>query len=348
EAAHLRVFFEATKFSPLFATKMLRSGINKMVSFGYTTMQEGRASSAQILIMKLLAFFRMLPVDLNAYADFETGKKYLPQTSLKYVNRFRVAGMKLTLDGSPQGKTAWRDRPYVVPPHNHNSDYVGYPSVEKQKVLEQIALSYESNWQIGIHANGEAAIDLFLEGTEYAENLHGKKDRRPILIHGQFMRKDHIKKIKNVGAVPSVFPSHTFYWGEWHKNETIGKPGVFHISPTKWLEDENIIFTVHHDAPVIIPDSMKVLWSTVNRISRKGEIIGTDQRISVITALKALTLWGAYQYFEEDSKGSIEVGKLADFVILSDNPLTINPMELNTIKVLETIKEGKSIYKLSM
>jgi hypothetical protein len=107
-----------------------------------------------------------------------------------------------------------------------------------------------------------------------------------------------------------------------------------------------MIFTQHHDAPVALPSSVMILYSVVNRISRSGDVIGPDQRISTYVALKSITEWAAYQHFEEDIRGTIKEGKLADFVILDKDPLKIDPKELIDLKVLETIKEGQSVYKL--
>jgi len=106
-----------------------------------------------------------------------------------------------------------------------------------------------------------------------------------------------------------------------------------------------MMFSSHHDAPVAFPDSMRILDATVTRRSRSGDIIGPDQRGDVMTALKAMTIWPAYQHFEEKEKGSIEVGKLADLVILSADPTAVDPETLDTLKVVETIKEGRTIYK---
>ena len=109
-----------------------------------------------------------------------------------------------------------------------------------------------------------------------------------------------------------------------------------------------MIFTSHHDAPVAFPDSMRVLDATVTRVARgSGKIIGPDQRVDVITALKAMTIWPAYQHYEEKTKGSIEVGKLADFVILSRDPTRGDPNTIDRIKVTETIKEGATIFRLT-
>ena len=105
------------------------------------------------------------------------------------------------------------------------------------------------------------------------------------------------------------------------------------------------MITSHTDAPVALPNLMQILWSTVNRVSRSGKVMGPDERLTPYEALKCITIWGAHQHFEEDRKGSLKAGKLADLVILSDNPLTIDPMALNTITVQETIKEGHTVWR---
>ncbi|NVP03130.1 amidohydrolase family protein, partial [Photobacterium damselae subsp. damselae] len=104
-------------------------------------------------------------------------------------------------------------------------------------------------------------------------------------------------------------------------------------------------FSSHHDAPVALPDSMRVLSATVNRRSRSGDIIGPTERVSPLVALKAMTIWPAYQHFEEDRKGSIEVGKEADFVVLSENPLKIDPLNIENIRVQTTINDNAIVYQ---
>ena len=194
------------------------------------------------------------------------------------------------------------------------------------------------------HANGEAASDLLIAAIKDAEASHEPADRRPVLIHGQFLREDQVDAFKRLNVFPSLFPMHTFYWGDWHRDRTVGPTNADNISPTGWLVKRGMKFSSHHDAPVAFPDSMRVLDATVTRRSRSGDIIGPDQRVDVITALKAMTIWPAYQHFEEKEKGSLEVGKLADLVILSDDPTAINPEKLDQIKVLQTIKEGRQVY----
>jgi hypothetical protein len=153
-----------------------------------------------------------------------------------------------------------------------------------------------------------------------------------------------VEAFKELGIMPSFFPMHTFYWGDWHRDTVFGSERGSNISPTGWALARGMVFTSHHDAPVAKPDSMRVLDATVNRVTRSGKVLGPDQRVSPLVALKAQTLWSAYQHFEEKTKGSIEVGKLADLVVLDQNPLAIDPLKISGIKVLETIKEGRTVY----
>jgi predicted amidohydrolase YtcJ len=324
-----------------------KAGLELITSFGYTTAQEGRAGLDQARLMQSTADTGGLDIDVVVYPDVLTpdAKSFIKaHLSRDYRNRLRVGGAKLTIDGSPQGFTAWRDRPYFNPPPNFRSDYVGYPAATSDQVFDAIDWAFANDVQILTHSNGEAASDLLIAAIKTATKKHGEADRRPVLIHGQFLREDQVDAYKSLDVFPSLFPMHTFYWGDWHRERTVGPVNADNISPTGWLMKRGMKFSSHHDAPVAFPDSMRVLDATVTRRSRSGDIIGPDHRVDVMTALKAMTIWPAYQHFEENSKGSIEVGKLADLVILSADPTAVDPETLDQIKVVETIKEGKSIY----
>ena len=117
-----------------------------------------------------------------------------------------------------------------------------------------------------------------------------------------------------------------------------------HISPVKDAIERGVKVNFHQDTPVTRPDMLHSVWCAVNRISRNGNKIGEDQAVSVYEALKAVTINGAYQYFEENEKGSISEGKRADLVILDRSPLEVASMEIKDIKVVETIKDGKTIF----
>ena len=268
-----------------------------------------------------------------------------PYVSRSYRNHLRIGGVKLTLDASPQGRTAWLSQPYLTPPPDQPAGFAGYPAMTDEQALAAVSRAYRENWQIITHTNGDAAIDQLIRVITVASARYPGRDLRPVMIHGQTLREDQVPKIKALGIFPALFPMHTFYWGDWYVHTVLGPARAANISPTGWMITNDMMFSSHHDAPVAFPDTMRVLAATVNRTTRSNAVLGPEHRVEPLVALKAMTLWAAYQHFEEKSKGSIEVGKLADFAILSDNPLTIDRLKIADIKVMETIKQGRSIYR---
>jgi predicted amidohydrolase YtcJ len=321
------------------------AGTELLASYGYTTGQEGRSTTNVVKLMRAAADAGRIKIDVVTYPDVLVDRDYIAQTvSRTYKNGFRVAGAKLTIDGSPQGFTALRDRPYYNPPAQYRRDYAGYAAASADQVFDAINWAFENDIQIITHANGEGASDMLIAAVGTAREKHGVADRRPVLIHGQFMRKDQVAAIDELDMFPSLFPMHTFYWGDWHRDRTVGPVNADNISPTGWVRERGMMFSSHHDAPVAFPDSMRILDATVTRRTRSGDILGPHQRVDVMTALKAMTIWPAYQHFEEAEKGSIEVGKVADLIVLSADPTAIDPETIETLKVQETIKHGQTIY----
>ncbi|AXI47123.1 amidohydrolase [Sulfitobacter sp. SK012] len=321
------------------------AGPKLWAKFGYTTAQEGRAAPAIVEVMKSVASEGGFKVDVVVYPDMMVDRDYIAaNVSDEYVNRMRVGGAKLTIDGSPQGFTAWRDRPYFDPVGEYEPGYLGYPAVTNEQVIDAVDWAFENDIQILVHSNGEAASDLLLASIDSATTKYGPADRRPVLIHGQFLREDQVDEMQRLDVFPSLFPMHTFYWGDWHRDHTVGPVLAENISPTGWVRQRGMKFGSHHDAPVAFPDSMRILDATVTRRTRSGDILGPSQRVDVMTALKSMTIWPAWQHYESDMKGSIEVGKLADFVILSDDPTAVDPEILDTLTVMTTIKEDEVIY----
>ncbi len=325
-----------------------RSGAALWARYGYTTAQEGRAIPQVADIIRVVAAEGGFRNDIAVYVDVQASTDYiLKHRSKDYVNRVRVAGGKLSLDGSPQGFTALRDRPYYAPVGTYPPGYSGYATVPMDEAVRLVDWAYANGVHLLTHANGEGASDMLIAALRAAEAVHGTGDRRPVLIHGQFMREDQVDAYKVLNVVPSLFPMHTFYWGDWHREHTVGPIAADNISPTGWVREQGMIFTTHHDAPVALPDSMRVLDATVTRRTRSGDILGPAQRVDVLTGLKAMTIWAAYQQFEENEKGSIEPGKLADLVILSADPTAVDPDTIDQIRVTETIKDGETIFTLS-
>lgn len=323
-----------------------RAGARMWARYGYTTAQEGRADTNSVGVLRRVAAQGGFDIDIVAYPDVLLDRDFIAaNVSDAYVDGVRVGGAKLTIDGSPQGFTAWRDRPYFNPVGgDYPPGYAGYPAASEAQVNDAIAWAFKHRIQILTHANGERASDVLLAAIQAAQKQHGP-GRRPVLIHGQFMREDQVDTLKALGVFPSLFPMHTFYWGDWHRDHTVGPVVADDMSPTGWVMQRGMMFGTHHDAPVAFPDSIRVLDATVTRRSRSGDILGPKHRVPVEVALKAMTIWPAWQHFEEDRKGSLAPGKLADLVVLSGDPTAIDPERLDTLRVEQTIKADKVIYQ---
>ena len=246
-------------------------GTKMLASFGYTTGQEGRATAPALESMQRVADTGALKIDLVSYPDVLEIENVEPKAD--YTNRYRVGGVKLTIDGSPQGKTAWLSKPYYIPPPGQGKDYTGYLAITDQQALGAVEKAYANDWQILFHGNGDAAIDLFIKAVKAAKQKYPNIDNRPVLIHGQTLREDQVARLKELGIFPSLFPMRTFYWGDYHRDSVLGPERAANISPTGWVLEHGMIFGTHHDAPMALPDSMRVLSATVTRRSRSGAVI---------------------------------------------------------------------------
>jgi predicted amidohydrolase YtcJ len=326
--------------------KRFREGQEIYAAAGITTAQEGATPAPDVEVLCKAAEKGLLYIDVVAY-PFITGakavfKRHPPATFGEYRNRLKLGGIKVTTDGSPQARTAFFTRPYLTGGPGGDKDWKGEPLFPKAEFEEMVRFVYDSKVQLMIHCNGDAAIDWFLEAHEKAARDHFA-DLRTTVMHSQFVRKGQLQKYADYKIIPSFFTAHCFYFGETHvKNR--GKEQAYFLSPMKTALGLGLRCANHTDFNVCPIDQLFVLWSAVNRVSRAGEVIGPGERITPLQALKALTLDAAFMYQEEKTKGSLEVGKLADLVILDRNPLTVEPTTIKDIKVLQTIKEGKTIY----
>jgi predicted amidohydrolase YtcJ len=346
-------FFQAVgKMLPAFtaeeAIAQLKASEAIYLANGFTTIQEGKTSSVSLKLLAAVAAKGGFKADIVSYPDLvELGDAPVlhgPLMSRAYTNHFRIGGVKLTLDGSPQGKTAWFTVPYFKVPDGQKPDYRGYPAFTDARLDEWVSLAYRNHWQLLAHAIGDAAIDQLIRAVRTAQAAYPGDDRRTVLVHGHFIREDQVPQIKALGIFNSTFPLHTFNWGDYHRTSVVGPERAENVAPTGWLLRNHMMFSIHSDAPVIFPNSMQLIATAVNRTTRSGYVLGPQHRLTPLQALHAMTLWPAYQHFEENTKGSLEVGKLADLVILDRNPLTADPRTLRDIKVVETIKEGKTVY----
>lgn len=306
----------------------------RYASYGITTVQEGMFVDQLLPFYEYLLQSESLKLDLIAYADarqIDRLEHALPWHTDSYYRHLKLGGMKIFLDGSPQGRTAWMRSPYADSP-----GYCGYPTLTDEQVSGFVRLSAAKRMQLLAHCNGDAAAAQYLSAISgFSEAM---SVLRPVMIHAQLLGTDQLETVKELGVIPSFFTAHTYHWGNVHL-QNFGTSRASHISPAASALRHGIVFTFHQDSPVIEPDMLETVWCAVNRMTKKGALLDAEA-IPVLEALKAVTLNAAYQYFEEATKGSLAVGKLADLVILSDDPLRIPKEALRDIRILATYKEG--------
>ncbi len=337
-------FIENIKKIPMVSENELLNNIKlaqeKYASYGITTVQEGYLTKELIPIYRKIVEDKALSLDVVAYIDEKCEdivREEFANCIKQYKNNFKIGGYKIFLDGSPQGRTAWMRTPYA-----NDENYYGYGTMTDKEVERIIEKAYNNELQLLAHCNGDRALEQFIHCIKkLGKNI---EKIRPVLIHGQLIGIDQLEEIKKLGIIPSFFVAHTYYLGDVHiKN--FGLERAEKISPAGSSGKEKIVYTFHQDSPVLEPNMFETIWCAVNRKTKQGITLGKDERISVIEAIKAVTVNSAYQYFEESNKGSIKEGKIADLIVVDKNPLKVDSDELRNIKVLETIKDGQTIYR---
>jgi predicted amidohydrolase YtcJ len=311
---------------------------------GYTTIQDGATNAAQLALLQRAAAESRLFLDVVALPDAKTFPDIVGKPGIafgEYKNHLKLGGVKSIVDGSPQARTAFFSEPMLVPGPDGQKRWRGQPLITQDELDATFRLAYENHVQPYTHANGDAAIDMVLAAHDAAG---APKDRRPVVVHSQFPRPEQLNSYARIGAIPSFFVSHAYFWGDVHVTNLGAERAAF-LSPLNSAASRGLHFTLHSDYAVTPLDPMFIVWAATERISRSGAVIGPGERISVGRALRALTIDAAYQYFEEGTKGSLEAGKVADFVILERNPLAVSGAALREIRVLETIKDGETVWQ---
>jgi predicted amidohydrolase YtcJ len=369
ETALNAVRFQRPLFSGKLADEVATGGAALWAQYGQTTAQDcGVGLGADDIALVMNAVDKnLLPIDLYVCAKDSatddvinaayvvngqyngtsagTASKLLSQrTDLdkRYINRVRLGGIKFWLDGSVD--TAWFTKPYAINPPGKSGTYVGYRQIPDEVLNQAFDKFWATNMQINMHMNGDAAADQAINAIELAIKKYGMKDHRPVFIHASYLRPDQISKMKRIGAVPSFLTGSLPVAGD----AIIGLWGTERAdrsAAARTMIRAGIPFTLSHDAPVTPrPDVMYIVDAAVNHLTSSGKLVAPDERISPYDALRAVTAMAAYQIKEEKSKGTLEKGKLADLVVLEKNPMKVEPTSIKSIRVMETIKEGKTVY----
>ena len=313
-------------------------------SYGITTVQEGMLPEQLLPIYQALCAADKLYLDVVGYADhggMQAAERLLPECLEGYSHHFRIGGYKIFLDGSPQGRTAWLRKPYAGKTEDR-----GYGTMTDEQVLTAVRTAVSEGRQLLAHCNGDAAAEQYLRAIAQVQK-EGLDTAaiRPVMIHAQLLGVDQLPELRRLGVLPSFFVAHVYHWGDVHV-KNLGLDRAAHISPAGTAARLGIPFTFHQDAPVIRPDMLETVWCAVERRMKDGSVLGPEERVDIWTAMKAVTANAAYQYFEEERKGTLAPGKRADLVVLDRDPTKTPGEALRTIRVLETWKDGARVFAL--
>lgn len=348
ETARLDVMRQMQDLSLVDVYRLMKAAANEYAAAGVTTAQSGGVDKSLATGLSWFSRLGVIPQRLVLF-PFETewaeallNGEYAPEDYNS--DKVAMAAVKIIADGSIQGYTGYLSKPYYTPYHG-DANYRGYPAMPREKLFAQVAALHAAGYQIAIHGNGDAAIDDILDAFEAAQQLHPVDDPRMILIHAQMAREDQIKRMKALGVTPSFFTAHTWYWGDRHRDIFLGPTRAAQISPSKWALDHKLHFSSHLDTPVTPMLPLQAVWSQVFRTTTGGDVLGPQQRISVMDALRAVTIDAAWQVFQEDNRGSLDPGKFADLVVLSGNPLD-RPFAMRDLQVERTVIGGATVYQL--
>ena len=317
-------------------THLLEQGQAIYFSYGITTAQEGMLDPGSFAVYRKAGDEGKLKMDVVGYADLRNCPdlpQQFPDYVKQYKNHFKLGGYKLFLDGSPQGRTAWMLDDYADEP-----GYKGYPVYEDAQVDAYVQKAQAEDMPLLCHCNGDAAAAQFIR-------CHRQPSaQRDVMIHSQLLHADQMPAMKSAGIMPSFFPAHTWYWGDAHIHH-MGYDRASKISAAASAKALGLPYTFHMDTPVLPPDCLDILFCVTNRVTRDGVKLDQSEALSTYDALKGITCNAAWQYYEEDTKGTLAPGKLADLVILSEDPTAVDPADLRRIKVLATIKGGETVFR---
>ncbi len=325
--------------------RMTTQAAAEYLSVGVTTASAGGMPTSVAKLLGLLSRLNQFPQRVALFPLFEEVGEALLSEELTLdafaAGKVSVPRVKIIADGSIQGYTGYLSEPYYAP-FKGDPLYRGYPSVPREELLRQVSGLYEERIQVAIHCNGDASIDDGLDAIEAAMKAHPWPDARPLIIHAQMTRLDQIERMAALGVTPSFFSAHTYYWGDRHAAIFMGPGRAANMSPARWALEAGVRFSSHLDTPVTPMLPLQAVWSQISRESTAGVVIGPEQRIDRTSALRAITIDAAWQVFMDDKVGSIEPGKRADLVVLSDNPLTAG--DVRSIKVDRTVIDGATVY----
>ena len=327
--------------------RLFKSAANEYSAIGVTTAQSGGVTRELARGLSFFSKIGVIPQRLvlfpfeTAFGDSLLNGEYDPASY--HSDKVTMGAVKLVADGSIQGFTGYLSMPYHTAYHG-DAQYRGYPTMSREQLFKQVEALHRAGYQLAIHGNGDESIEDILDAFEAAQQVHPVEDPRMILIHSQMAREDQVARMRDLGVTPSFFTAHTWYWGDRHRDIFMGPERAAVISPSVWAQNHGVRFSSHLDTPVTPMEPLQAVWSLVHRQTVGGDVLGPEQRIDAMDALRAVTIDAAWQVFQENNRGSLEPGKYADLVVLSGSPLE-EPMDMRDLQVERTVIGGATIFE---
>ena len=255
----------------------------------------------------------------------------------------RRTGWKIVSDGSNQGRTGLQRESFV------GSDSTGMAYIEKDELDAAVEKRLREGWAVCVHANGDAAIDRVLDAFAKAKAKGlDPEEKRCRIEHCSILHDEQITKMQELGLSPSFLIGHVHYWGKAFVEDIFGPEKAAKLDRTGACEDLGIRWTVHSDDPVTEMNPLRCIENAVTRnMWRSDQLLSPEERVPVEAALRAMTIDAAWQCHSDHEVGSLEVGKFADFVVLAEDPLVVEPERLAQIQVLETWVGGRQVYSVA-
>jgi hypothetical protein len=251
----------------------------------------------------------------------------------------RIGGIKMVADGAIAGRTAYMSEPYIGSDCDH-----GILAMTQEEIEKNVIEMHNAGFQVCIHANGDLTIEMVLDAYQKAQNLNPRQDPRHRIEHCTVVTPNILEKMKSLGTIATPFCTYVYHHGE--KMRFFGEHRLKWMFAQKSFLEYGITSTGATDYPPGPFEPLLGIQSCVTRTDSNGNVWGPEQRISVEEALKLYTINGAYASFEESVKGSISLGKLADLVVLSEDPTQVSPDVIKDISVERTILGGKTVYEV--
>ncbi|MCA9778729.1 MAG: amidohydrolase [Candidatus Eremiobacteraeota bacterium] len=265
------------------------------------------------------------------------GLDYVKKLMKSNTDRFAIGAVKFVADGSTQGRTA-----NLLWPYYYDTGENGVANLSQEQMDEWIGEVNAANLQCMIHTNGDGATESALIALKKALDEHPRLDHRHRITHAQLVNDNQMQRMHALGVCANIFIYHVHYWGDLHREKFLGPDRAPQMNALGSAKRNGLKYTVHSDSSVTRLDPLFAIWVAATRKTMSGKVLGPDERISVEDGLRMVTETAAYFMHQDDVKGTIAQGKLADFTILAENPLEVPVDHVKDIKVQATVLGGKT------